>query len=134
MPLRGTKITTVWAVTAIAGCAASARAKLDAGTQSTVVRGEAAAVARPRPGATIIAGTYEEPSYGRVEFTIDGDRIAFRWGALYGPAEIFDAAQHQLRFEIVGSGNIATVNFAGPGPAQSLEWQGVRFLRLTPRR
>jgi len=83
---------------------------------------------------TDFAGTYEEPSYGRVEFTVDGNRIAFRWGTLYGPAEIFDAAQHQLRFEIAGSGNIATFNFAGPGPAQSLEWQGVRFLQLTPRR
>lgn len=76
-----------------------------------------------------VAGTYEEPSYGRVEFRVDGDRIVFRWGALYGPAEIFDAARHQLRFEIAGSGNIAAFTFAGPGPAQAFEWQGVRFER-----
>jgi CubicO group peptidase (beta-lactamase class C family) len=78
---------------------------------------------------TDFAGTYEEPSYGRIEVSVDDGRIAFRWGALYGPVEIFDAAKHQLRFEIAGSGNIATFTFAGPGPAQALEWQGVRFER-----
>lgn len=77
------------------------------------------------------AGAYEEPSYARIEFTLNASRLQFRWGALYGPVEIFDAATHQLRFEIAGSGNIAQFNFAGPGggPAQSVEWQGVKFER-----
>jgi CubicO group peptidase (beta-lactamase class C family) len=76
------------------------------------------------------AGVYEEPSYGRITFTVDDGHLAYRWGALYGPVEIFDAAKQQLRFEITGSGNVATFTFAGAGPAQSLEWQGIRFARV----
>lgn len=75
-------------------------------------------------------GEYEEPSYGRITFTLVDGALAFRWGALYGPVEILDAAKHQMRFELAGSGNVATFKFAGVGPAQALDWQGVTFTRL----
>jgi hypothetical protein len=75
------------------------------------------------------AGVYAEPSYGRITFTLNDGRLAYRWGALYGPAEIFDATKAQIRIEIAGSGSVATFNFAGPGPAKSLELQGVTFSR-----
>jgi CubicO group peptidase (beta-lactamase class C family) len=76
------------------------------------------------------AGVYAEPSYGRITFTLNAGRLAYRWGALYGPAEIFDATRAQIRIEIAGSGSVATFNFAGPGPAKSLELQGVNFSRV----
>jgi len=57
------------------------------------------------------------------------NRLAYRWGALYGPAEIYDAAKGQLRIEIAGSGEVATFAFTGPGPARSLVLQGVTFPR-----
>ena len=78
---------------------------------------------------TDFAGVYEEPSFGRISVTAAADGLTYRWGALYGPVEIFDAPKHQLRFEIAGSGNVATFTFPGQGPARSLEWQGVTFTR-----
>jgi CubicO group peptidase (beta-lactamase class C family) len=76
------------------------------------------------------AGVYEEPSFGKVTFTIQDGRLQYRWGALYGPAEIFDASRGQLRIEITGSGNVVTFAFVGGGPARSLALQGVTFLRV----
>ena len=78
---------------------------------------------------TDFAGVYSEPSYGRIAFTVNDGRLGFRWGALYGPAEIYDATKGQLRIEIAGSGEVVTFNFDGPGPARSLVLQGVTFSR-----
>jgi CubicO group peptidase (beta-lactamase class C family) len=75
------------------------------------------------------AGTYAEPSYGAVVFTVRGGRLEYRWGALYGPAEVYDAAKGQLRIETAGSGEVVTFAFAGGGPARSIELQGVTFAR-----
>jgi CubicO group peptidase (beta-lactamase class C family) len=79
---------------------------------------------------TDFAGTYEEPSYGKVVFAVKDGRLEYRWGALYGPAEIYDAAKAQMRIETAGSGEIVSFAFADGGPAQSLELQGVRFTRV----
>jgi CubicO group peptidase (beta-lactamase class C family) len=76
------------------------------------------------------AGVYEESSLGKITFTIDDGRLAYRWGALYGPVEIYDAAKGQLRIELAGSGNVVTFTFAGTGPARSLELQGATFRRM----
>lgn len=75
------------------------------------------------------AGDYEEPSFGRITFTVTAGGLAYRWGALSGPAEIFDASKAQMRIEIAGSGNVVTFAFAADGPAESLTWQGVTFRR-----
>jgi CubicO group peptidase (beta-lactamase class C family) len=79
------------------------------------------------------AGVYEEPSFGKIELTLHDGRLRYRWGALYGPAEIYDAAKGQLRIEIAGSGNVATFTFVGNGPARSLELQGATFTRTRSR-
>ena len=81
---------------------------------------------RPRSD---FAGEYVNPAYGTVTFIAQDGRLAYRWGALYGPAEIYDAAKGQLRIEIAGSGEVATFAFTGPGPARSLVLQGVTFSR-----
>jgi CubicO group peptidase (beta-lactamase class C family) len=78
---------------------------------------------------TDFAGVYAEPSYGRITFTVNDGRLAYRWCALYGPAEIYDATKGQMRIEIAGSGTVVTFSFAGSGPARSLELQGVTFAR-----
>jgi len=78
---------------------------------------------------TAFAGVYAEPSYGRITFTVNDGRLAYRWGALYGPAEIYDATKGQLRIEIAGSGSVVTFSFPGDGPAKSLDLQGVTFSR-----
>jgi CubicO group peptidase (beta-lactamase class C family) len=78
---------------------------------------------------TDFAGVYAEPSYGKVTFTVHDGRLAYRWGAVYGPAEIYDAMKGQMRIEIAGSGEVVTFSFAGTGPARSLQLQGVTFPR-----
>jgi CubicO group peptidase (beta-lactamase class C family) len=75
------------------------------------------------------AGTYREPSFGTIVFTLKDGRLEYRWGALYGPAEIQDAAKHQLRIELTGSANTVTFTFPRSGPAQSLVVQGTTFTR-----
>jgi hypothetical protein len=76
------------------------------------------------------AGTYEAPGYGRIVFAEHGGKLDYRWGALYGPVEIYDASKDQMRIEIVGSGNVVSFDFPGTGPARSLSLQGVKFNRV----
>lgn len=77
------------------------------------------------------AGTYEAPGYGRVLITERRGKLEYRWGALYGPVEIFDASKDQMRFEIVGSGNVISFTFPQSGPASSISLQGVKFTRVS---
>jgi CubicO group peptidase (beta-lactamase class C family) len=75
------------------------------------------------------AGAYGEPSFGDIVFTVRSGQLEFRWGALYGPVEIFDAAKNQMRIEMAGSGVVVTFSFDGAGPARSIDVQGLRFER-----
>lgn len=74
-------------------------------------------------------GAFSEPSYGTITFTATGGRLAYRWGAVYGPAEIYDASKAQLRIEVAGSGDVVTLGFDGAGPARTVTVQGVTFTR-----
>jgi CubicO group peptidase (beta-lactamase class C family) len=76
------------------------------------------------------AGVYEAPGYGRIAFTEHDGKLDYRWGALYGPVEVYDASKDQLRIEIVGSGNVVSFIFPENGPASSLSLQGVKFTRI----
>ncbi len=104
-----------------------ANAKKGVATQDSV---RAARQRQPldRP-LTDFAGTYEEPAYGTISFTVRDGRLVYRWGALYGPVEIFDASKNQMRVETAGSGNVVSFVFGDGGPAQSLELQRVTFRR-----
>lgn len=77
------------------------------------------------------AGSYEEPAFGRITIALRNGRLEYRWGALYGPAEIYDASRSQLRIEMAGSGTVLTFAFDGTGPARSVELNGTKF-RRTP--
>jgi CubicO group peptidase (beta-lactamase class C family) len=76
------------------------------------------------------AGTYEAPGYGRIAFAEHGGKLDYRWGAVYGPVEIYDASKDQMRIEIVGSGSVVSFDFPQAGPATSLSLQGVKFNRV----
>ena len=76
------------------------------------------------------AGTYEAPGYGRIIFAERNGKLDYRWGALYGPVEVFDASKDQMRIEIVGSGNVVSFIFPQTGPASSLSLQGATFTRV----
>lgn len=77
------------------------------------------------------AGSYAEPSFGTITIAVNNGRLQYRWGALYGPAEIYDASRSQLRIETAGSGTVMTFKFDGSGPAQSLEVAGTTFRRTS---
>jgi CubicO group peptidase (beta-lactamase class C family) len=74
-------------------------------------------------------GTFVEPSFGEVQFTLTGGRLHYRWGAQYGPVEIMDASRNQMRVEVAGSGNVVTFAFDASGWARSIQLQGVTFTR-----
>jgi hypothetical protein len=94
---------------------------------------EAAGAARQRvPLAHPVAdysGHYAQPPYGEVVISERGGRLEYRWGAVFGPAETYDASRDQLRIEIAGTRHVVTFEFAGPGPARSLSLQGITFAR-----
>jgi CubicO group peptidase (beta-lactamase class C family) len=75
------------------------------------------------------AGTYAEPNFGEIEFTLRGDQLHYKWGAVYGPAEIYDATKGQLRIEIAGGGTVVTFSFPERGAATSVSLQGTTFKR-----
>jgi CubicO group peptidase (beta-lactamase class C family) len=75
------------------------------------------------------AGTYEANGFGSVVFTVRDGHLEYRWGDIYGPAEIFDASKNQMRIEIAGSGIVVSFSFAGAEPAGSLNLQGTTFTR-----
>jgi hypothetical protein len=77
-------------------------------------------------------GAYHDPAFGTIEFTADNGTLRFRWGALFGAVEIFDAEKNQVRLEIAGSGTVATFTFGGTAAATSVALQGATLRRTTP--
>jgi CubicO group peptidase (beta-lactamase class C family) len=88
--------------------------------------------ARQRPLArpiTDFAGSYTGEGIGTIEFTVAGAALRYRWGVLEGPVEVLDAERNQLRFEFGGNTAGPTFEFAGTGPARSVAFGGMTFLR-----
>jgi len=81
-----------------------------------------------RPLADFV-GSYSAPAFGTVEITAAGGGLAYRWGALYGPAEVYDAAKAEWRVELAGSGEVMRFAFDGPGAARALTVEGTTFVR-----
>jgi CubicO group peptidase (beta-lactamase class C family) len=75
------------------------------------------------------AATYSDPAFGQITFSISGGALAYRWGALSGPVEIYNAATNQMRLEFAGSGAVAAFEFDSTGPAKAVTVQGARLVR-----
>jgi hypothetical protein len=76
------------------------------------------------------AGTYRSEPMGEIRFELKDGRLEYRWGAVYGPADILDAARHLLRIEVAGAGQTVEFVFSGLGPATAIESNGRRFERV----
>lgn len=74
-------------------------------------------------------GEYGHEVFGTFALLERNGALAYRWGALFGPVEVFDAATNVLRVEIVGSGVTISFRFEGAGPARALDLQGITFTR-----
>jgi CubicO group peptidase (beta-lactamase class C family) len=75
------------------------------------------------------AGVYEHPGYGTIEFRMVEGSLHYRWGAISGPVESFDAAANRLRFEMAGGGTVASFSFAGEAVATQVTIAGNVFER-----
>lgn len=76
-----------------------------------------------------LAGSYEHEAFGTLTFIVQGNALRYRWGALEGATEVFDATRDELRFEIAGTGYVVGFRFDGPGAARTLDLMGATFVR-----
>jgi CubicO group peptidase (beta-lactamase class C family) len=74
-------------------------------------------------------GSYHSDGFGTIRFALRGDTLYYDWGAVYGPAEVFDAAKRQMRVEISSSGTVVSFLFGGRGPATAIQVMGETFTR-----
>jgi CubicO group peptidase (beta-lactamase class C family) len=103
-------------------------ANLQAAGKEEAARAARQRVPLTRPVADY-TGHYAQSPYGEVIISERDGRLEYRWGAVFGPAETYDASRDQLQIEIAGRVQMVTFEFAGPGPARSLSLQGVTFAR-----
>jgi CubicO group peptidase (beta-lactamase class C family) len=75
------------------------------------------------------AGTYESAELGTISFAVRDGRLQYTWGVLSGPVEVFDAAKHQLRFEVAGTAQVAEFVFGDAPQAREVVVNGSRFAR-----
>jgi CubicO group peptidase (beta-lactamase class C family) len=78
---------------------------------------------------TDFLGSYTSEALGTITFILRGDVLHFMWGAISGPAEVFDAARRQLRVEVAGTGTTIAFEFAASGPARAITLNGETFKR-----
>lgn len=77
------------------------------------------------------AGAYEHPALGRMDWRVVGDGLVVSMGVAESEAEVFAAAEDQLRVELTGGGEVVDFTFPeGGGPAESLEYNGFTLVRV----
>lgn len=74
-------------------------------------------------------GSYYSEAFGTLTFGLRGGALQYTWGAVSSPVEVFDAAKHQLRIDVAGTGSVVSFTFGGPGPATALQQSGETFVR-----
>lgn len=76
-------------------------------------------------------GVYEHPALGRMEWRVAGDDLEVSMGIAKSEAEVYAAAEDQLRVELTGGGEVIDFTFPeGGGPAESLEYNGFTMARV----
>ncbi|HET6341718.1 MAG TPA: serine hydrolase [Gemmatimonadota bacterium] len=77
------------------------------------------------------AGAYEHPALGRMEWRVVGDGLEVSMGIAESEAEVYAAAEDQLRVELTGGGEVIDFTFPeGGGAAESLEYNGFTMARV----
>jgi CubicO group peptidase (beta-lactamase class C family) len=75
------------------------------------------------------AGRFENPAWGRLEIAVVGGKLEARMGAAWSAVEVFDNTRNQLRTELFGNGQVATVEMKD-GRAESVVTAGATFRRV----
>lgn len=77
------------------------------------------------------AGVYESPRSGRMEWRVVAGGLEVHMGVAQARAEVFDAAEDQLRVELTGGGSVADFEFAhADGPATAVIYEGEALTRV----
>lgn len=77
-------------------------------------RAERVARQQPLPHPpSAYAGTYENPSLGRMEWRVQDGELVVRMGVMKSEAEVYDADSNRLRVELRGGGEVVTFQFDG---------------------
>src|SRR5262249_33722813 len=90
--------------------------RLGARVQLTAVN-DSARAARQKPmdrPLTDFAGTYHSEAMGTIRFELEGNTLEYRWGAVYGPADILDGPRHVLNIDLAGASQSVEFQFNGP--------------------
>lgn len=97
-----------------------------------IAKSEAKRASRQKPlnrPLSDFAASYRHEWYGTITFEVRGDKLHYKWGAIRGVAEVFDADDDVLRIEVVDTGNTVAFDFPGSGPARAIELRGETFQR-----
>lgn len=77
------------------------------------------------------AGTYESPVLGTMTWRVVAGGLELHMGVVRSRAEVYDAKEDQLRFEVGGGGVVADFSFPEDGgPARSVTAVGETFTRV----
>jgi CubicO group peptidase (beta-lactamase class C family) len=77
------------------------------------------------------AGAYEHLALGRMECRVVGNGLEVSMGIAESEAEVYAAAEDQLRVELTGGGEVIDFTFPqGGGAAESLEYNGFTMARV----
>ena len=74
------------------------------------------------------AGTYANPLYGRIVFSVVNGKLEARAGQAWSAVEVYDGANNALRVELSGGGEVARVTMIN-GTASSVDISGIVFKR-----
>lgn len=77
------------------------------------------------------AGSYDNPTFGRMTWEVRGNRLHVRMGIARSDVEVYDAEEEALRVELTGGGAVARFEFPeGAERARALTLFGLRFTRV----
>ena len=83
---------------------------------------------------TAYTGSFENPDYGLMHWTLDGETLHIAMGLAESDAEVYDAQANQLRIELTGRGQVVTFTFTfTDGQASKVTYDGVEFERQNTR-
>ena len=114
-----------------AGDSMSAIRSLIAGAREGITADMKRRAARPQTlpyplGA--YTGTFENPSYGRLEISLVNGKLAAKMGVATSAIEVYDNTKNRLRIEIFGGGDVMDVEMK-EGRAEVMIFEGDRYVR-----
>jgi CubicO group peptidase (beta-lactamase class C family) len=74
-------------------------------------------------------GRFHNPVMGHLDLQLVNGKLEARMGAAWSAVEVYDNTKNQLRVELFGNGEVATVTMKD-GRAESIQFEGLTFARV----